>query len=119
MTAVATPIDDALRVDLLTVVAFFETIIGCVVGCGCWEAGWDDTARVREAMARWDEIGAMPDGYERPSLPGVVAAFDRAFAHVTDDNIVAVSGATDLHFTDAADFRAFCSKMYATLTSSA
>lgn len=117
MIDVATHLDDSLRLDLVTIVAFFETVIGCVVGCGCWDPGWDDPTRVREAMADWDRIGAMPEGYERPSLPGVAAAFDRAFAQVTDDNIVAVGDAMELHFTDAADFRSFCTKMYATLAS--
>ena len=90
--------------DLVLSKAYFEELIGCVVGCGCWEDGWDKEETVR-AFARggFSSWGEGP----RPTPSLVLEALDRCCEHVSDENLGDTQPAIELVFTSAEDFRSF------------
>lgn len=102
--------DTQLRADLLTMKHFFEHQFGCVVGCGCWGADWDDEARVR-AFARDGFLG-WPSG---PTVADVIGAFDRAAGAVGVAALPIVQEVMELRFDAPADFHRFFGKAHRTL----
>lgn len=86
--------------DLGTAKLYFEELIGCVVGCGCWEAGWDAEEHVRAFAVR---------SFRWPNAQGpadVLAALDR-IDDLTPDELADACVFLELHFEDVSAFRAF------------
>jgi hypothetical protein len=87
--------DEALR----QTEAFFEELIGCVIGCGCWSPGWDTPAAIASYVATM-RASARSDA---PDLPSVaLAALEHVLAHAED-----LYGATQLSFQSAQELRDF------------
>lgn len=95
-------VDAQLRSDLELVKVFFESVFGCVVGCGCWEPDWDAEPNLEAATGNW-----QPAHAGGKSLGDVRDAFERSFARVDDQNIEDVGNVLELSLADAADYRAF------------
>ena len=94
-----------LDVDVMLIKQFFEEIIQCVVGCGCYEPGWDNEAALR-AFAR----AGFPSWIPPPPPPTpreVVAALDRCCERVTDAETRRISKLFEHGFVNAAAFRSF------------
>jgi hypothetical protein len=105
--------DRQTEVDLERIKFFFEELIGCVVGCGCWEPSWDREASVtefaRDGFATWGE-GPAP-------TPGeILDALDRCFANLSDADMEPASQWLELSFANAEDFRKFFANARRTLT---
>lgn len=90
--------------DLAVVSSYFEEMIGCVAGCGCWEPDWDNEERVAKLLA-----STAPSPYDRDQLFGntVLEALERLFASLDPSDMTAVNARLDLHFEHVGDFRDF------------
>ena len=95
---------EQLRTDVHNVQAFFEAIIECVIGCGCWEPGWDDEERVRRILREglaWS--GPQP----APTVQEIHASLERLYAKSYREDFAQARELFELSFGSGEDFRAF------------
>lgn len=96
--------DPERKADLGIIKQFFEEMIGCVIGCGCWEPGWDEEDDLRSFAQRGFELW----GGEDPASPReVLASLDRCFASLKDEDMPGAREKLELHFESADELRRF------------
>jgi hypothetical protein len=95
--------------DIELVKLYFEHLIQCVVGCGCWEPGWDDAADVRK-FAHEGFVGWV----DAPSPADVLAALVRLDA-IEAGELARASQVLELRFEDVDALRAFWAPSIAVL----
>lgn len=90
--------------DLDVVNAYFEEMIGCVAGCGCWEPGWDDDERIAQFAT-----STAPSPLDGGVLfaNSVLETLDRLFASLDPGDMKAVTQRLQLHLPHVSDFRDF------------
>lgn len=86
--------------DIELVQLYFEHLIQCVVGCGCWQRGWDDAEDVRK-FAR-EGFGWV----DAPSPADVLAALV-ALDAIEEGELARASQLLELRFSDVDALRAF------------
>jgi hypothetical protein len=95
--------------DIELVKLYFEHLIQCVVGCGCWGRGWDDEEDVRK-FAREGFVGWV----DAPSPAGVLAALVRLDA-IDASELARASQVLELCFDDVDALPAFWAPSIAVL----
>ena len=95
--------DPKLESQLLLVKSFFEEMFGCVVGCGCWEPGWDNES----AIAGFAREG-FAAGWKEPVEPRVVLeALNSCFTELRQTDMGEAQRILELHLERPEDFRSF------------
>src|SRR5262249_14073653 len=90
--------------DLSVVKAYFEEVIGCVVGCGCWERGWD----AAPAVVRFAETSAeSPRDETSPFANDVLETLTRLVRELRPEDMEVVYDHLELRFRTPGEFREF------------